>query len=39
MRLAGDVVSLDLREYPISELGRVVGILVNMVWPEASAMF
>jgi hypothetical protein len=31
MRLEGDVVSLDLREYPISELGRVVGILVSMV--------
>lgn len=31
MRLEGDVVSLDFREYPISELGRVVGILVSMV--------
>jgi hypothetical protein len=31
MSFAGDVVSLDLREYPISELGRVVGILVSMV--------
>jgi hypothetical protein len=34
MSLEGDVVSLDLREYPISELGRVVGILVSMVRPE-----
>lgn len=39
MRLEGDVVSLDLREYPISELGRVVGIVVSMVRPEGSAMF
>src|SRR5207302_1481012 len=31
MRLEGAVVSLDLREYPISELGRVVGILVSML--------
>jgi hypothetical protein len=31
LRLEGDVISLDLREYPISELGRVVGILVSMV--------
>lgn len=31
LRLEGEVVSLDLREYPISELGRVVGILVSMV--------
>jgi hypothetical protein len=37
MRLEGDVVSLDLREYPISELGRVVGILVSMVRPENMA--
>jgi hypothetical protein len=34
LKLEGDVVSLDLREYPISELGRVVGILVSMVSPE-----
>src|SRR5207237_4250263 len=38
MRLEGGVVSLDLREYPISELGRVVGILVNMVRPENMAV-
>jgi hypothetical protein len=38
MRLEGDVVSLDLREYPISELGRVVGILVSMVRPESSTI-
>jgi hypothetical protein len=37
LRLEGDVVSLDLREYPISELGRVVGILVSMVRPESSS--
>ena len=30
MSFEGSVVSLDLREYPISELGRVVGILVSM---------
>jgi hypothetical protein len=34
MRLEDDLVSLDLREYPISELNRVVGILVSMVRPE-----
>ncbi len=34
LRLAGSVVSLDLREYPISELERVVGILVSMVRSE-----
>jgi hypothetical protein len=34
LRLEGDVVSLDLREYPISELGRVVGILVSMLRAE-----
>ena len=34
MRLEGEVVSLDLREYPISELGRVVAILVSMLHPE-----
>lgn len=37
LQLEGDVVSLDQREYPISELGRVVGILVRMVRPEDSA--
>jgi hypothetical protein len=37
LRLEGDVVSLDLREYPISELGRVVGILVSMVRPDNMA--
>ncbi len=37
MRLEGDLVSLDLRDYPISELGRVVGILVNMVQPQNGA--
>ena len=37
MRLEGDEVSLDLREYPISELGRVVGILVSMVRSENMA--
>jgi hypothetical protein len=37
MRLEGDVVSLDLREYPISELGRVVGILVSMVRSQSEA--
>lgn len=37
LRLEGDVVSLDLREYPISELQRVVGILVSMVRPESMA--
>lgn len=37
LRLEGDVVSLDLREYPISELGRVVGILVSMVRPDGTA--
>jgi hypothetical protein len=37
MRLEGDVVSLDFREYPISELGRVVGILVSMVRPDSPA--
>ncbi len=31
LRLEGAVVSLDPREYPISELGRVVGILVSML--------
>lgn len=36
LRLEGNVVSLDLREYPISELGRVVGILVSMLRPDAS---
>jgi hypothetical protein len=30
-------VALDLREYPISELGRVVGILVSMVRPTEVA--
>jgi hypothetical protein len=34
LRLEREVVSLDIREYPISELGRVVGILVSMVRPE-----
>jgi hypothetical protein len=34
MRLEGDVVFLDLREYPISELERVVGILVSMLRPQ-----
>ena len=34
LRLEAGVVSLDLREYPISELGRVVGILVSMVSSE-----
>jgi hypothetical protein len=34
LRLEGDMVALDLREYPISELGRVVGILVSMVRDE-----
>jgi len=34
LRLEGEVVSLDLREYPISELGRVVGILVSMITPD-----
>jgi hypothetical protein len=34
LRLEGSVVSLDLREYPISELGRVVGILMSMVRTE-----
>jgi hypothetical protein len=37
MRLEGDVVFLDLREYPISELGRVVGILVSMLRPQNTA--
>jgi hypothetical protein len=37
LRLEGDVVSLDVREYPISELGRVVGILVSMVRPQDAA--
>jgi hypothetical protein len=36
LRLEGDVVSLDLRDYPISELGRVVGILVSMLRPQES---
>jgi hypothetical protein len=36
LRLEGDVVSLDLREYPISELARVVGILVSMLRPEST---
>jgi len=31
MALAGDIVSLDLREYHISEVERIVGILVHMV--------
>ena len=35
LQLEGNVVSLDVREYPISELGRVVGILVSMVRPES----
>lgn len=35
LRLEQDVVSLDLREYPISELGRVVGILLSMLHPES----
>jgi hypothetical protein len=34
LRLEGNVVSLDLRDYPISELGRVVGILVSMLRPQ-----
>ena len=34
LQLEGAVVSLDLREYPISELGRVVGILVRMLCSE-----
>jgi hypothetical protein len=37
MRLEGDVVFLDLREYPISEVGRVVGILVSMLRPQNAA--
>ena len=36
MRLEGDVVFLDLREYPISEVGRVVGILISMLRPQNS---
>jgi hypothetical protein len=36
LRLEGNVVSLDLRDYPISELGRVVGILVSMLHPQDS---
>jgi hypothetical protein len=35
--LDGNVVSLDQREYPISELTRVVGILVSMLKPEAAS--
>jgi hypothetical protein len=35
MTLQGGVVSLDLREYAISEVGRVVGILVNMIRTES----
>jgi hypothetical protein len=35
--LEGDLVSLDLRDYPISELGRVIGILVSMVRPQNAA--
>jgi hypothetical protein len=37
LRLEGDVVSLDIREYPISELGRVVGILVSMLRPQTAS--
>lgn len=35
LQLEGDVITLDPREYPISELGRVVGVLVSMLRPEA----
>ena len=31
LKLEGDVVSHDQREYPISELARVIGILVSML--------
>ena len=31
MKLEGDVVSLDQREYPISEVARIIGILVSML--------
>ena len=34
MKLEGDVVSLDQREYPISELARIIGILVSMLAVE-----
>ncbi len=39
LRLEGDVVSLDLREYPISELGRAVSMLrpQNPVEPGSTA--
>jgi hypothetical protein len=37
MRLEGDVVFLDLREHPISEAGRVVGILVSILRPQDAA--
>jgi hypothetical protein len=37
LRLDDAGVSLDLREYPISELSRVVGILVSMVRSNGSA--
>jgi len=36
MSLEGDVVHFDPREYPITELGRVVGILVSMMRAEPS---
>jgi len=35
LSLENDVVKVDPREYPISELGRVVGILVSMMTAEA----
>lgn len=35
LSLEGDVVTVDPTEYPISELGRVVGILVRMMTAEA----
>jgi len=37
LMLAGDVVSVDLREYHIHEVGRVVGILVHMVQSARTA--
>jgi hypothetical protein len=32
--LEGDVISLDPREYPITELDRVVGVLVSLIQPQ-----
>jgi hypothetical protein len=34
LRLEGDVISLDPREYPITELDRVVGVLVSLIQPQ-----